>query len=69
MEAASILLRRTDLTSLRAASHITLVANEIPAFKGFALRYLQECQLQGEWLAASEVLKWHESLKVIEIKY
>ena len=64
LEAAQALARRVDLPALKAATHVTLVANEIAACMTYAVRYVQECQLVGDWLAAQQLLQCNSCFQV-----
>lgn len=64
LEAVKCLLRRYDLSALRAAVQITHLTNETESFKVYGHKYITECQLGGDWLAASQLIKEHEYFKV-----
>ena len=64
LDAARSLARRVDLSALRAAVEITRLANEEVAFKAYGNKYIQQCQLHGDWLAAAEVLNMDPCFKV-----
>ena len=64
LQAAVCLSRRSDLSALRTAAKICLVANEIEAARLYTRRLVQDCYVACDWLTAQEVVNSHSHFMV-----
>ena len=67
VEAAKLLARRADLSSLRTAIHVTLAANEIDDAKVHGQKYIRQCLVKCDWASAFDVAQSHDCFKVCNI--
>ncbi|XP_077182554.1 gem-associated protein 5 isoform X3 [Paroedura picta] len=61
-DAAKVLSKKGDLTSLKAAAELSLIAGEKELSVTFSFRCAQELLSAKNWVGAQEVLQQHESL-------
>ena len=65
VEAAKLLSRRTDLSALKTATHVTLAANEIGDARVHGHKYIQQCLLKCDWASAFDLVQLHGCFKVL----
>ena len=63
-KAANCLTRRTDRSALRAAILILLTAGHVDSAKMYAQKYVQDCLLELDWSAISDVIAADPSFQV-----
>lgn len=63
-DAAKVLAKKGDVTSLRTAAELASIVGENELSATLALRCAQELLLARNWVGAQEALQLHESLKV-----
>ena len=64
INAGKLLARRSDQASLRCAAHVCLAANEIEAGRTYALKFMLESHMTGNWADAVEISQLHNCLQV-----
>ncbi|CAH1777523.1 unnamed protein product [Owenia fusiformis] len=67
INAARILSKRADQSGLLAATHVTLLANEIDAGKMYGLKYVHESLLRCDWLGIEALTSQYQSLKAYRV--
>ncbi|XP_077361495.1 gem-associated protein 5 [Festucalex cinctus] len=63
-DAAKVIARKNDATSLRTAAHLAGVAGEVALARSLALRCAKDSAAARDWTAAQEVLASHQGLLV-----
>ncbi|XP_055958734.1 gem-associated protein 5 isoform X1 [Patella vulgata] len=63
-DAAKVLIRRSDQSSLKTAAHMTLLANEKQQGMLYAQRVVNQCLSQYTWQDAYKFLNEHEATKI-----
>lgn len=63
-KAANCLTRRTDRSALRAAILVLLAAGHVDSAKMYAQKYVHDCLLEFDWLAALDVVAAEPSFQV-----
>ncbi|XP_061659471.1 gem-associated protein 5 [Syngnathoides biaculeatus] len=63
-DAAKVITRKNDVTSLRAAARLASAAGEFALARSLALRCAKDLAAARDWIAAQEVLASHHSLLV-----
>lgn len=63
-DAAKVLAKKGDATSLRTAAELALIVGENDLSASLAFRCAQELLLVRNWVGAQDALQLHESLKV-----
>jgi len=63
-KAANCLTRRTNRPALRAAILILLAASHVDSAKMYAQKYVQDCLLEFDWSAASDIIAADPSFQV-----
>ncbi|XP_048244264.1 gem-associated protein 5-like [Haliotis rufescens] len=64
-DAANLLTKRTDQSSLKTATHMTLLANEKPQGFLYAHRLVHQFIAKDDWKQGYKFLKEHETLKML----
>ncbi|XP_061606965.1 gem-associated protein 5 isoform X2 [Phyllopteryx taeniolatus] len=63
-DAAKVIARKNDVTSLRTAARLASVAGEVTLAQSLALRCAKDLAAARDWITAQEVLASHRSLLV-----
>ena len=64
LEAARMLLRRSDLTALRAATYVALTSGDLEVTSTYATKFVTQCMLSWDWELAADVISQHECFMV-----
>jgi hypothetical protein len=63
-KAVSCLVKRSEPSALQAAVSVLVAAEQLDDARLYAQKYVQECLLRCDWLAAEEMIKLQPSFNV-----